>query len=45
MAESHDYLVDFLKEKGYPEVRKTRHEYLSYYGLDQSSVCILVSGS
>lgn len=44
MAESHDYLVDFLKEKGYPEVRKTRHEYLSYYGLDQSSVCILVSG-
>lgn len=44
MAESHDYLVDFLQEKGFPGVRKTRHEYLSYYGLDQSSVCVLVSG-
>ena len=30
--------------KGVPEQRKSRHEYLSHYGLDQAYVYVLVSG-
>ena len=39
-----DLLVSFFRAKGYALVTKPRGEYLSYYGLDQSSVIVLVSG-
>ena len=39
-----DYLVDFLRERGFHEMRKARHEYLSYYGFDQEYVFVLVEG-
>ena len=39
-----DYLVRYLRAKGVPEQRKSRHEYLSHYGLDQAYVYVLVSG-
>ena len=42
--EQGDYLVRYLRGKGVPEQRKSRHEYLSYYGLDQAYVYVLVSG-
>ncbi len=44
MAEESGYLVEYLRKKGFSETRKTRHEYLSYYGLDQEYVYVLVSG-
>lgn len=44
MAEESRYLVDYLRKKGFAQTRKLRHEYLSYYGLDQEYVCVLVSG-
>lgn len=44
MAEESGYLVEFLRKKGFSEARRTRHEYLSYYGLDQEYVYVLVSG-
>ena len=44
MAEESSYLVDYLRKKGFAETRKLRHEYLSYYGLDQEYVYVLVSG-
>ncbi len=42
--EQGDYLVRYLRGKGVPEQRKSRHEYLSHYGLDQAYVYVLVSG-
>ena len=42
--EQGDYLVRYLRQRGVPEVRKTRREYLSHYGLDQEYVYVLVSG-
>lgn len=42
--EQGDYLVRYLRRRGVPEVRKTRREYLSHYGLDQEYVYVLVSG-
>ena len=30
VIERSDYLVDFLRERGFHEMRKARHEYLSY---------------
>ena len=44
MIERSDYLVDFLREWGFHEMRKARHEYLSYYGFDQEYVFVLVEG-
>lgn len=44
MAEESGYLVEFLRKKGFSETRKTRHEHLSYCGLDQEYVYVLVSG-
>ena len=35
VIERSDYLVDFLRERGFHEMRKARHEYLSFYGFDQ----------
>lgn len=44
MEKVHDYLVEYLRSKGYPEVKKHRHEYLCYYGFDQSHVYVLIEG-
>ena len=44
VIERSDYLVDFLRERGFHEMRKARHEYLSYYGFDQEYVFVLVEG-
>ena len=44
MASQDDALLAFLQEQGVPLVTKARHEYLSYYGLDQASVYVLAEG-
>lgn len=41
-AEESDYLVEFLRERGFHEMSKARHEYLSYYGFDQEYAFVLV---
>lgn len=39
-----EYLISFLQDRKYTRASKNHHEYLSYYGLNQSSVQVLVDG-
>lgn len=39
-----DYLISYLRERGFHEMSKARHEYIAYYGFDQEYVFVLVEG-
>lgn len=39
-----EYLISFLQDRKYTRASKNHHEYLSYYGLNQASVQVLVDG-
>lgn len=40
----HAYLLEFLEKKDIPTVHKSRHTYLTYYGLEQQNTYVLKEG-
>ena len=39
-----EYLLNFLKEKNVATIKKKKHTYLTYYGLEQQDTYVLKDG-
>ena len=39
-----EYLLNFLKEKNVATIKKKKHTYLTYYGLEQQDTYVLNDG-
>ncbi len=39
-----EFLINFLEERHVPKIKKTRHTYLTYHGLEERYTYVLING-